>query len=139
MNAKGSTNAGRPMNAEKLIKSTQEQAVASWIGYLNVQRMEELLHSLSRQDVRLEDALRELEELKQSINRLVASDRGGIKGMHGFIAERMQVYFENARSLLDGAGRGHYLIDDNGPVDYIGHGINYQQKFVEKHLSRRGL
>lgn len=123
------------MNVEKPIKSTQEQAVASWINYMNQQRINELLRNLSQQDIRLDDALKELDELKQSISRLVQSNRGGIKGMHGFIAERMQVYFENARSLLDGADKGYFLIDDNGPVDYTGYEISYQQKFVEKHLS----
>lgn len=123
------------MNVEKTAKSTQEQAIASWIDYLNQLRINELLQGLSQQDINLDNALKELEELKESVSRLVQTNRGGTTGMHGFIAERMQVYFENARNLVEGADKGYFLIDDNGPVDYTGNGIDYQQKFVEKHLS----
>ena len=123
------------MHGERIVKDTQEQAVASWINYINQMRINELLKGLSQQDINLDNALREIGELKESVSRLLQTNRGGAKGMHGFIAERMQVYFENARNLADGAGRGYSLIDDNGPVDFIGHGIDYQQKFVGKHLS----
>ncbi len=123
------------MNCERIVKGTQEQAVASWINCLNQMRINELLKGLSQQDINLDNALRELGELKESVSRLLQTNRGGITGIHGFIAERMQVYFENAKSLAEGAGKGYFLLDDNGPVDYIGNGIDYQQKFVAKHLS----
>lgn len=123
------------MNVERAVKSTQEQAVASWINYLNQMRINELLQDLSQQNVNLDNALKELGELKESVSRLVQTNRGGTTGIHGFIAERMQVYFENARNLVEGADKWYFLIDDNGPVDYTGNGIDYQQKFVEKHLS----
>lgn len=123
------------MAAEKVVKSTQEQAVASWIQYLNQQRIDELLRGLQRQERNLGNALGEMDELKKSISALLQTNRGGTKGMHGFIAERMQVYFVNARKLLEGEERAYVLLDDNGPVDYRASGIDYQQKFVEKHLS----
>lgn len=123
------------MNAEKVVKGTQEQAVASWIQSLNQLRINALLQGLLQQDNNLRNALEELDALKQSINGLIQTNRGGIKGMHGFIAERMQVSFENVRKLVTGAEREYHLIDDNGPVDYTWNGINYQQKFVESHLS----
>lgn len=123
------------MNGERIVKSTQEQAVASWINYRNQMRIDELLKGLSQQDINLDNALKEMEELKESVSRLLQTNRGGTKGIHGFIAERMQVYFKNARNLVEGAAKGYFLIDDNGPVDYTGNGIDYQQKFVGKHLS----
>lgn len=123
------------MNGEKIVKSTQEQAVVSWINYLNQMRINELLKGLARQDINLDNALKELGELKESVSRLLQTNRGGTKGIHGFIAERMQVYFKNARNLVEGAAKGYFLIDDNGPIDYTGNGIDYQQKFVGKHLS----
>lgn len=123
------------MNGERIVKSTQEQAVASWINYRNQMRIDELLKGLSQQDINLNNALRKLGELKESISRLLQTNRGGTTGIHGFIAERVQVYFENARNLVEGAAEGYSLIDDNGPVDYTGNGIGYQQKFVGKHLS----
>ena len=123
------------MNGERAVKNTQEQAVASWIDYQNQLRINELLQGLSQQDTNLDNALKEFGELKESVSKLVQTNRGGTKGMHGFVAERMQVYFKNARNLIEGADKGYFLIDDNGPVDYTGNGINYQQKFVGKHLS----
>lgn len=123
------------MSAGKSVKSMQEQAVASWINYVNQQRINELLCELLQRDIHLDNALKELAELKKSIHKLIQSNRGGINGMHGFIAERIQVYFENARNLLEGADRTYVLVDDNSSVDYIGNGINYQLKFVEKYLS----
>jgi len=124
------------MKAENILKSTQEQATASWINYLNQVRVNRLMEDLSTQNSNLEMALRELENLKKAIiEEIIQTNRGGIKGMHGFIAERMQVYIENARSLVEGANRKYFLLDDNGPVDYIKNGINYQQKFVQRHFS----
>lgn len=123
------------MNGETIVKSTQEQAAASWVNYVNQMRINELLQGLSQQDINLDNALKELGELKGSVSRLLQTNRGGTTGIHGFIAERMQVYFKNARNLVEGAAKGYFLIDDNGPVDYTGNGIAYQQKFVGKHLS----
>lgn len=123
------------MDGERIVKSTQEQAAASWINYQNQMRIDELLRGLSQQDINLDNALKELGELKESVNKLLQTNRGGTTGIHGFIAERMQVYLKNARNLVEGAAKGYALIDDNGPVDYTGDGIAYQQKFVGKHLS----
>lgn len=123
------------MDGERIVKSTQEQAAASWINYQNQMRIDELLRGLSQQDINLDNALKELGELKESVNKLLQTNRGGTTGIHGFIAERMQVYLKNARNLVEGAAKGYALIDNNGPVDYTGDGIAYQQKFVGKHLS----
>ena len=123
------------MDEERNIKSVQEQAAASWINYLNQKRLQSLQRNLKLQDMNLEEALKELESLKKSLQVLINSDRGGTLGMHGFIAERMEVFFGNSRSLVAGGGRQYTLLDDNGPVDYIKNGVNYQQKFVLRNLS----
>ena len=52
---------------ERTIKSTQEQAVASWITHLNQMRLDALIEKLNRQDINLEEALKELEEIKRFI------------------------------------------------------------------------
>lgn len=36
------------MNAEKIVKSTQEQAVAAWIGLINQMRIDGLIENLDR-------------------------------------------------------------------------------------------
>ena len=44
------------MELGKVLKSTQEQAVASWINYLNQVRIDRLLEALSREQDNLEAA-----------------------------------------------------------------------------------
>lgn len=123
------------MNAESAIKSTQEQAVASWITYINQIRITIFHEKLRQQDTNLENALIVLEELKKSIaEEVIDRNRGGDKGIHGFIGERMQVYIENAKNLVDGLEKEYLLIDDNGPVDYFKNGVPIQQKARQYHL-----
>ena len=52
---------------ERTVKSTQEQAIAAWITHLNQMRLDTLIEKLNRQDINLEEALKELEKIKQFI------------------------------------------------------------------------
>ena len=111
-------------------KSTQEQAVASWINYLYQCRYDELCERLMRQDTNLENALKELSELKAFIG-----DPGHILGSdftkHGEIAEHMQVNISNARNAIKGLER-EYTFDKVGrtaPEDYLKAGQHIQSKF----------
>ena len=123
------------MNISQIVQSTQEQATASWINHLNQLRLDRLIASLAAQDINLQGALDELGKLKESVlEEVVNKNRGGEKGMHGFIAERMQVAIENARKLVIGAKPEYILIDDNGVVDYIRGGDGVQQKFRQLNL-----
>lgn len=123
------------MNAESAIRGTLDQAYASWITYLNQLRIDTLLDKLSRQDINLENALVQLEYLKKSIaEEIIKTNRGGSKGIHGFIGERMQVGIENAKKLIDGLNKEYVLIDDNGPVDYLKNGVPIQQKARQLNL-----
>ena len=113
------------------IKSAQEQATAAWITTLNQQRINELLQALEVQDISLEQALSELQKLKDFIG-----DPGSILGSattkHGEIAENVQVYFSNARRLIEGLAR-EYSFDGVGrtaPEDYIKNGQQIQSKFL---------
>lgn len=54
-------------------KSTQEQAVAAWIGYLNQLRIDGLLATLKVQDANLEQALRTLKDTAEQKRRLPSS------------------------------------------------------------------
>ena len=54
-----------PSEAEKIFKSTQEQAFASWISYLNQIRLNELFNNLNQQEINFKEALNELVELKK--------------------------------------------------------------------------
>lgn len=118
-------------DAAKLRKSNQEQAVAAWVNYLNQLRLDNLLSVLSRQDVHLQEALASVDAAIRKIDlEVIATNRGGVKGMHGFIAEVAEVGIGNARSQFLGEGAIYQWVNDNGPVDLMRSGVQIQQKFV---------
>lgn len=114
----------------KRAKSNQEQAVAAWIGYLNKLRIDNLLSSWSHQDENLREALDHVDAALQKVADVVETNRGGVKGMHGFIAEVAEVGIGNARSAVLGEGPGYQWVNDNGPVDLLRAGVQIQQKFA---------
>lgn len=116
---------------EKLLKTNQEQAAASWVNYLNQLRIDTLLSSFARQDENLLDAITSVDEAMRKIDlEIVATNRGGQKGMHGFIAEIAEVGIGNARERVLGRDAVYQWVNDNGPVDMVRDGIDIQQKFV---------
>lgn len=113
------------------VKSSQAQAVAAWIDHLNQVRLDDLLGFLRQQDLNFQDALTSLDEALRDIDvKVVATNRGGLKGMHGFIAEVAEVGVANARSTVRGGGGVYQWVNDNGPVDLMRAGVEIQQKFV---------
>ncbi|GAA2177211.1 hypothetical protein GCM10009784_26940 [Arthrobacter parietis] len=115
----------------KFIKSNQEQAVASWLNYLNQIRIDRLLSSLRQQDENLLSALTSIDEAVRKIDfEVINSNRGGQHGMHGFIAEIAEVGIGNARKQIFGLEPVYRWVNDNGPVDLIRGGVDIQQKFV---------
>ena len=114
----------------KTIKSSQEQAVASWITYLNQIRLDELISKLNEQDLNMEKALEILNELKIDVNDIISSDRGGTKGIHGYLAEVLEAAFVNAEDAVKGENLEYTWVNNNGPVDLIRNGVDIQQKFV---------
>jgi hypothetical protein len=117
--------------ASELAKSNQEQAIAAWIGHLNQLRLDTLLRRLAEQDTNIVDALASIDSAIKKIDlEVVATNRGGVKGMHGFIAEVAEVGVGNARRQVVGDGAVYQWVNDNGPVDLLRQGIAIQQKFV---------
>ena len=116
---------------EKLAKSNQEQAVASWINYLNQVRLNELVQSLHNQDMNFDKAMQELDTTLHTIkDTIIDRNRGGEKGMHGFIAEVAECGIGKARQQIDGKEIVYKWINDNGPDDLMRNGLFIQQKFV---------
>lgn len=118
------------MDVAQIVKSTQEQGFAAWVDYLNQLRLNELLAKLAAQDINLGQALAELQKMKTDIAALITSNRGGGKGMHGFLAEAAEAGIENARNLIKGLDAACKWINDNGPADLLRDGVEIQQKFV---------
>ncbi len=106
--------------------------MAAWINHLNQVRLDELFEAWRQQDINLERAQDSLDEARKLIfEQIIARDRGGLKGMHGFIAEVAEVGVRNARNLVDGMPADTEWINNNGPADLIRNGIQIQQKFVQ--------
>lgn len=110
------------------LQTTKDQACGLFITYLNNLRLVELMKKLADLKARKDSSDQELIELKESIAQLIKSNRGGVKGMHGFIGERVQVSFANSESLLAGENPMYVLIDDNGMTDYLLGDTLVQQK-----------
>lgn len=118
-------------DGQSLTESNQEQAVAAWVGHLNQLRLNALLNALDRHGQNLDEALSALREARHKIDvEVVTTNRGGLKGMHGFIAEVAEVGIGNARRRVLGKPDGYQWVNDNGPVDLIRDGVAIQQKFV---------
>lgn len=119
------------MDAEKLIKSNQEQAVASWQNYLNQVRINQVVKALQQQNKNLKDAVITLKDTFSTISSdVIEKTRGGQKGQHGFIAEIAECGIGNAFDKLKGSEGSYEWINDNGPVDLRRGSIDIQQKFV---------
>lgn len=119
-------------DAAQLAKSSQEQAVAAWVNYLKQVRLNGLLSALNRHDLNLADALTSVDDAIRQIDlEVVAANRGGVKGMHGFIAEVAEKGVGNARSQIHSGGIVYEWVNDNGPVDLMRDGVQIQQKFVQ--------
>lgn len=115
----------------RAIKSTQEQAVASWVTYLNQVRLDELVKKLNQQDINLEDAMNELNEIKKFLES-PEHILGNNLTKHGEIAEYMQVNFSNARRAIEGLNKNYTFVgvgSRTAPADYIRDGQQVQAKF----------
>lgn len=118
-------------DAKKVAQSTQEQAVAAWVNYLNQLRLDNLMTAIVQQDANLASALDSVTAALGKIDlEVVSTNRGGVKGMHGFIAEVAEVGIGNARSHIHGDSPLYAWVNDNGPVDLMRGGVAIQQKFV---------
>lgn len=113
---------------QETVQTTQDHISGLFVDYLNNLRLTALLERLAVLEARKEGADQELAALRISINDLIASNRGGVKGMHGFIGERLQVSFSNSEAILNGEKPIYVLIDDNGMTDYLCGDTLVQQK-----------
>ena len=101
------------MDTEKVIKTTQEQAVGAWIHYLNQVRINRMDALLKNQSGNLREAMKTIKEsFAQIQERIIDRNRGGDKGMHGFIAEAAECGIGNARQKIIGKAAVYEWIDD---------------------------
>ena len=132
------------IEAKKMIKSGQEQAVASWINYLNQVRLDRLMEALQKEELNLNEAMSTISETLKTISRDIVNNgkgRGGQYGMHGFIAEVAECGIGNAREQIEGKAPIYEWINDNGSEDLRRGATLIQQKFVNGggHLSLQAI
>lgn len=112
------------------VKCSQEQAMASWVNSLNQIRLDNLLEDLFDADLNFEEALIELDKIREFIST-PEHILGSAKSKHGEIAEHLQVRISNARNLIQGL-KAEYTFDGVGrtaPEDYLKNGVAVQSKF----------
>lgn len=122
-----------------------EQGIASYVDYLNNIRLTDLMNTidsiltsetekLSVLSSKSADALSHLNLAKSEINNLINSDRGGVTGIHGFIAEFTERGVRNSRDVFQGLQKSVVLLNDNSPVDILLEGKEVQMKFYSDTL-----
>ena len=101
--------------------STREasaQADVAVVDVVNAVRIDKLLKKLARINRNEAGAEEEIRLLKQEIQKLLASNRGGNKGIHGFIGETSQVHIANIKAFINDDEPLYILLDDNSMTDY---------------------
>ena len=104
--------------ARQVAQNTSGQADAAVIDVVNATRIDQLLKALAVIDKNKAGADEELLLLKEEIQKLLTSNRGGSKGIHGFIGETSQVHISNIKAFINGEEPLYILLDDNSMTDY---------------------
>ena len=118
------------------------EGIAYYIDFLNHLRLEELSTSLEKIIQANKDELIKLakynlkakislDKAENEINNLILNNRGGSRGLHGFIAEFAEEGVTNAYRAFEGMRKLAKVLNDNGPAD-LNFGKNQvQMKFYD--------
>lgn len=102
--------------------------IGSGVAYINQLRSDQLLANLSKQDMNLENAIAELNQLRNIVSGTL---QGSDKTVHGIIAEHTQVRFSNARAYVAGKEAMYFKEPDlSSSVDYWIGDTPVQSKFI---------
>lgn len=128
----------RKCTMKNLVQSFSSLAGAEYIEALKEIRVDKMIEGLLENNTNRDAALQQFTDVQNWIFELQkqAKIRGGPKGAHGFIAERMEVAYENACRLEAGDTLNAIWINNNGPADIQIQDQVYQLKFVQY---RKGL
>lgn len=101
--------------ADKIVEITNEVV----IDVVNASRISELLKEIETINKNEIGAQEEIGKYKEEIIKILKSNRGGGKGIHGFIGEISQVRISNVKAYINGNEPLYILKDDNSMVDYL--------------------
>lgn len=116
------------MKKNKTITSTKDQASALLTETLKCIREEHLASEKAMIISDYNKACEEIQVCRRAVRQIINSNRGGAKGMHGFLGERAQVHISNAEALVNGNCKLYEILDNNGPIDYMKDSVPVQQK-----------
>ena len=120
------------MRHKDTVRRAYAEMTTACIDACNRARIESQLDAMRCQDTNFNAALSSLAKAKSTIDeKIIAPNRGGARGMHGFIAEVAEVGIRNARNSLAGRPADCEWMNNNGAVDILRSGVPIQQKFVE--------
>ena len=110
------------------INNLINQETGVYIDFINQLRIDEMNSKLRVISNDYSSSVNDLKLCRDSIKHVIDINRGANTGMHGFIGERLQVFLANSRAHVLGDKPLYYLIDDDGPVDYLRGLTPIQQK-----------
>lgn len=116
------------MERNERITSTESQVTGACVDIINQNRNNILVSSITSANNDYLAAVNEMQTGRKLVHELIASNRGGNTGAHGFIGEITQVHVSNAKALSVGKAAEYILLDDDGPVDYLRGNTPIQQK-----------
>lgn len=105
------------MNDSAFEVSGQVDAVV--VDVVNAVRINHLLEKLAAIDRNRSGAEAEIGILKAEVQKLLATNRGGLDGIHGFLGETSQVHISNIQAFINGEEPLYILLDDNSMTDYL--------------------
>lgn len=116
------------------------QGVAAQVNYLESMRIAELLSTLERILVseteelatvasREARAVLHLDLARINAQGIIDANRGGSRGVHGFIAEYAEAGVTNAERAINGIRPLTRVLANNGPADLSSWGVPVQMKF----------
>lgn len=128
------------MQTKHSIETNVFQGVASYVNYLNMLRITNLKNQLadilanktsqlSNLHIRSTEALHSIDLANNQIDKILNTNRGGTKGLHGFISESAEAGIRNARDIFSGLKKSTELLNDNGLADLLINGQEIQMKF----------
>lgn len=99
--------------------AASSQADAAVVDVVNAIRVDKLLRRLAAIDRNNAGAENEIRQLKEEVQKLLLTNRGGTKGIHGFLGETSQVHISNIKAFINGDEPLYILLDDNSMTDYM--------------------
>ena len=110
----------------RIFNQAFNQGIGAYVNCLNHLRIEDEARNVI---LNKDNASKILDYAKDKIEDVIVKDRGGDRGVHGFIAEFAEEGIVNARRAIEGLNPIVKVLNDNGPADLLIGRNTIQMKF----------